>query len=115
LYSKELLDKGKCLAVFKCSDMNEELSGLRKASGKIILREYTGIKIRKDAVRFNDKNEAGVYIKEGNLIKFNRIEEIYSDENFVIAQDKSGVPGWLAQYDEVVVSGKELTNGKVID
>lgn len=115
LYSKELLDKGKCLAVFKCSDMNEELSGLRKASGKIILREYTGIKIRKDAVRFNDKNEAGVYIKEGNLIKFNRIEEIYSDENFVIAQDKSGTPGWLAQYDEIVISGKELANGKVID
>ena len=114
LYSKRMVDDGSCLAVFKCSFMNEELSGIRKVSGKIIIRDYTGIKIRKDAVRFNDKNLPGVYIKEGNLIKFNRIEEIYSDDNFVIAENKAGVAGWLAQYDEIVVSGKELSDGKVI-
>ncbi len=114
LYSKRMTDDGSCLAVFKCSFMNEELSALRKVSGKIIIRDYTGIKIRKDAVRFNDKNLPGVYIKEGNLIKFNRIEEIYSDDNFVIAENKAGVAGWLAQYDEIVVSGKELSDGKVI-
>ena len=95
--------------------MNEELSNLRKVSGKIVIRDYTGIKIRKDAVRFNDKNQPGVYIKEGNLIKFNRIEEIYSDDNFVVAENKAGAAGWLAQYDEIVVSGKELTDGKVIE
>ncbi len=115
LYSKKMLDDGGCLAVFKCSFMNEELSNLRKVSGKIIIRDYTGIKIRKDAVRFNDKNQPGVYIKEGNLIKFNRIEEIYSDENFVIAENKAGAAGWLAQYDEIVVSGKELSDGKVVE
>ncbi len=115
LYSKKMLDDGGCLAVFKCSFMNEELSNLRKISGKIVVRDYTGIKIRKDAVRFNDKNLPGVYIKEGNLIKFNRIEEIYSDDNFVIAENKAGVAGWLAQYDEIIVSGKELSDGKVIE
>ena len=115
LYSKKMLDDGGTLAVFKCSFMNEELSNLRKVSGKIVIRDYTGIKIRKDAVRFNDKNQPGVYIKEGNLIKFNRIEEIYSDDNFVVAENKAGAAGWLAQYDEIVVSGKELSDGKVIE
>ncbi len=114
VYSKKLLEDGRCFVIFKCSNMNSELSDIRKVSGKIIVREYTGIKIRRDAVRFNDENKPGVYIKEGNLIKFNRIEEVYSDENFVVAQDKTGVAGWLAQYDEVVVAGKELSNGKVI-
>ena len=127
LYIKRLTDDGKCLAVFKCSFMNETLAGLRKVTGKIVVRNYTGIRIRKDAIRFSNedvrqkdgslKKESveGVYIKEGNLIKFNRIKELYSNDDFVVAEDRTGVPGWLAQYDEIVYSGKELENGKVID
>ena len=95
--------------------MSEKLATLRKVTGKIVIKTYSGIKIPKDAVRFNEDNEMGVYIREGNLIKFNRIKELYSNDDFVVAEDKTGVPGWLAQYDEIVYSGKELENGKVID
>lgn len=113
LYKKQLCDD-KCLTVFKCSFMNESLSGIRKTTGKIILSTHTGLKIRKDAVRFNAEGDEGVYILEGNVIKFNKISELYSDDKFVIADpDKTG-SGWLAQYDTVMVSGKELANGKVI-
>ncbi len=114
IYSKTPLEDNKTMLVFKCNSMNEELSTIRKLSGKIIIRSHKGIKLRKDAIRFNSENKPGVYIIEGNLIKFNRIEELYSGDNYVVAKDKTGVVGWLAQYDEVVVSGKGLSNGKVI-
>jgi len=84
-------------------------------TGKIVIKTYSGIKIPKDAVRFNEDNEMGVYIREGNLIKFNKVEEIYSNDSFVVVKDKTGSPGWLAQYDEIIISGKELSNGKVIE
>ena len=115
IYKKVTLSDGNCLVIFRCSDMNSSLATLRKVTGKIVVRSYTGIKIPKSAVRFNSEKQEGVYIKEGNLIKFNRIEEIFSNDNFVVAADKSGASGWLAQYDEIVVSGKELSHGKVIE
>lgn len=119
LYSKNIIDDNRVLLVFKTSYMNEELATLRKVNGKILVRNYKGIKIRKDAVRFindEDGNQVeGVYIVEGNVIKFNRIEEIYSNDSVVVAStDKSGTAGWLSQFDEIVISGKELSNGKVI-
>lgn len=115
VYRKETLEDGNCLVILRCSNINSDLIGLRKITGKIVIKSHTGIKIPKDAVRFNDDNQVGVYIREGNLIKFNRISEIYSNDNFVVAEDKSGSAGWLAQYDEIVISGKELSNGKVIE
>jgi hypothetical protein len=119
LYSKNIIDDNRVILIFKTSYMNEELATLRKVNGKILVRNYKGIKIRKDAVRFindEDGNQVeGVYIVEGNVIKFNRIEEIYSNDSVVVAStDKSGTAGWLSQYDEIVISGKELSNGKVI-
>ncbi len=114
LYKKLMLEDDKCLVVFKCSFMNERLSEMRKVSGKIVLKSYSGIKLRKDAVRFDDEGNQGVYIIEGNLIKFNKIKEIYSDDKFVMADSNVTEAGWLALYDEVVISGKELKNGKVI-
>ena len=119
LYSKNIIDDNRVLLVFKTSYMNEELATLRKVNGKILVRNYKGIKIRKEAVRFIKDDEGnqveGVYIVEGNVIKFNRIEEVYSNDSIVVAStDKSGTAGWLSQYDEIVISGKELSNGKVI-
>ena len=115
VYSNTLTDDNKSLVVFKCSYMNDELATLRKVTGKIITGSYKGIKIKKDAIRFDEKGNEGVYIKEGNLIKFNVIDEVYSNDNYVIAADNTGVPGKLARYDEIVIAGKELSNGKVLD
>ena len=116
VYSKNKVDgEDSTMIVFRCSEMNERLSMMRKVTGKIVLRSYSGIKLRKNAVHFNEEGKEGVYIIEGNVIKFNLIEEVYSDEEYVIADvEKSGLPGWLSQYDEVIVAGKDLENGKVI-
>ena len=115
VYSKAKVDgEDSTMVVFKCSEMNEGLAMNRKVAGKIVLKNYSGIKVKKSAVHFNEEGQEGVYIIEGNIIKFNRIEEVYSDAEYVIAKNKTGTSGWLSQYDEVVISGKDLYNGKVI-
>ncbi len=108
-------DKDKTMIIFKSSEMNERLAMMRKVSGKIVLKSFSGIKVRKSSVHFDENGSEGVYIIEGNIIKFNKIEEIYSDDEYVIVKDNSGKSGWLSRYDEVIVSGKDLRNGKVID
>lgn len=114
VYSSKITDGNKCLLVFECSLMNERFATLRKIDGRIVVSSHTGLKIPKDSVRFDKEGNEGVYIIEGNLVKFNRITEVYSNDDYVIASS-TGKVGYLSQYDEVVISGKELSNGKVLN
>ena len=113
IYDKQPADKQQ-MVIFSCSDMNENLASVRKINGKIVLGTLEGIKINKSAVRFDEKGEPGVYILEGNVIKFNYIKEIYSNDQYVVSEDSGGKIQHLSQYDEIVISGKDLHNGKVV-
>ena len=114
VYSRKALEDKRVLLVFQTTYMNEQLATIRKVNGKILVRTYRGIKVNADAVRVNEEGQKGVFIREGNVSKFNKIEELGYVDNYVIVKDNTGKAGWLSQYDEVFISGKDLFNGKVI-
>lgn len=117
VYSLETVKGNKTLVVFKCNLMNDTLASLRKVRGKVVIDEHTGLKISRDAVRFDEDGNAGVYVRRANIVNFRSLNIIYSEESFVVAADekefKSDYPH-LELYDEVIISGKELSNGMVI-
>lgn len=117
------------LIIFRCNLMNEKLSGLRIVSGKIVLEEHTGLKVNRDAIRVNEKGEEGVFVRRGELITFRRINTIYSEDSFVIAaaptiissdseekkkEKEDLIKNHIKLYDEIIVSGKDLSDGMVI-
>ncbi|MCQ2481690.1 MAG: hypothetical protein MJ121_06190 [Clostridia bacterium] len=114
VYSRKALEDKRVLLVFQTTYMNEQLATIRKVNGKILVRTYRGIKMNADAVRVDENGQKGVFIREGNISKFNKIEELGYVDNYVIVKDNTGKAGWLSQYDEVFISGKDLFNGKVI-
>lgn len=133
VHSVTSVDDGNSLVVFRCNLMNEFLSGLRIVSGKIVLEEHTGLKVSKDALRVNEEGQEGVYVRRGELISFRRLNIIYSEDSFVIAtppviteddkkegneakleEKESIIKNHIKLYDEVIVSGKELSDGMVI-
>ncbi len=114
VYSRKTLEDKRVLLVFQTTYMNEQLATIRRVNGKILVCNYRGIKVNADAVRVNEDGQKGVFILEGNLVKFNKIEELGYVDNYVVIKDNTGKAGWLSQYDEVVISGKGLSNGKVI-
>ena len=61
----------------------------------------------------------GVYVKYGSQLLFKQVFIIYSGEDYVICSEEPGdeqVYGSLLElYDEVVVEGDNLYNGKLID
>lgn len=113
-------DSSKTLLVFRCNLMNEELTALRKVDGKIILNEYTGLKVSRDAVRLDEDGNSGVYVRTGNMVNFRSLNIVYSEDSFVIAVKPSADSGiklihtHLKLYDEIIISGKELSDGMVI-
>ncbi|MBQ2848785.1 MAG: hypothetical protein IJE74_11065 [Clostridia bacterium] len=121
VYSVKNVDSEKSLVIFRCNLMNESLTSLRKVDGKIVMNEYTGLKINRDAVRLDaEDGSAGVYIRRGNMVNFRSLNIIYSEDSFVIAakpDEESGIKlshTHLKLYDEVIISGKELEDGMVI-
>ncbi len=133
IYSIKSTGENQSLIIFRCNLMNENLSGLRMVSGKIVLQEHTGLKVSRDAIRVNEDGEEGVYVRRGELITFRRLNIIYSEESFVIASapvitaedNKEGneekkalkeeiIKNHIKLYDEIIVSGKDLSDGMVI-
>ena len=100
--------------------MNDELISLRKINGKIVINNFTGLKVNRDAIRLDDNGNTGVYVRRGNIVNFRSINIIYSEDSFVIASkpgENSDIKlpyTHLKQYDEVIISGKELKDGMVI-
>lgn len=105
------------LLVFVSYDSPDEFSFARMQSVRVIQSSVSGIKIPSGALRVVD-GEEGVYILYGSRVYFCRAEVIAQNENYYIAAvpDLSATPyGVLCVYDNIIVSGKDIFEGKVIN
>lgn len=105
----------KAVLVLSCKEMNKELAEMRTGPVSIISREYKGLKLNKKALRVVN-GKTGVYVVSGLALKFVTVDVIYSTDDYILCKqstidDKST----LRLYDEVVVKGKNLYEGKVIN
>ena len=105
------------LLVFESFDSPSEFSFARMQSVKIIKSSVSGIKVPIGALRVVD-GEEGVYILYGSKVYFCTADIIAQNENYYIAAepDPAKTPyGVLYVYDNIIVSGKDLYAGKVIN
>ena len=58
--------------------------------------------------------EQGVYVRAGNIIKFKKIHTSYTTEDYVIATNPEGESGFVKLYDEIIVKGADLYDGKLV-
>ena len=101
--------------ILKCTHMSDELSTIRREQVELRIRSYDGLKVPDSAIHFNDKQEAGVYIQDGNQLSFRRIQVSYHDEKgrfsvCKVMDDKN----YVQMYDKVVVGGEDLYDGKLV-
>lgn len=126
IISGEGEEQDSSLIVLKTSIINSQLIALRQADIDIRFKSYTGLRVDMQALRYEGLIE-GVYVKNGNLISFKPIKRLYTGENFVLcaplefgdaetAQMQKMVTETepLKQFDEVVIKGVELYDGKII-
>lgn len=107
-------DGDKCVLILRNSYMNDTLANLRIEQAQLLLHEYEGFRISAKSVRVNENNEKGVFVLSGNKISFKKINIIFSTDEYVVVEKDSEQSGYLRLYDEVIISGKDLYDGKVI-
>ena len=106
---------GNLAVVFRCAYMSEELSDIRKETAQLLIVRHNGLKVPKRAIVINDAMEAGVYIRSGNAAVFRKIDQVYSEPADYIISKITDESGYLHLYDDIIVSGKGLYDGKTID
>jgi hypothetical protein len=105
-------DGTNAVIIFSCNNINSELASIRTASFKVVKKEYSGLYVPKKALRVVD-SVRGVYVISGMQIKFKPINILYTGDSYIICE-KTNKNGDLRLYDQVVVKGKNLYDGKII-
>lgn len=108
-------EAGLAKIVLECGTINSEVLTLGQETAQIDLHTYTGIRIDSKALHIVDGNN-GVYVKVGNLQRFRKITILYQNEDYILV-DTDGAVGTdneVRLYDEVIVEGTNLQDGKLM-
>ncbi len=106
-------ESGDGVVVIRTNYISDVLIELRQANLTVRFKSYTGLRISAEALRYQGQTE-GVYVKQGALITFKPIERIYTGEDFILCSDATDGEKPLRLFDEVVVEGVDLYDGKII-
>ena len=135
--SEVTIDEATGLArfVITCEIINGDVLRLNRASAQIIVDETTGLRVPIDAIHYlkEDGTESetqgenyipGVYVKYGNLARFCKIDPVDNDHPLVTdgeyrivmpsSSDKTKTVSEVRLYDEIIVSGQNLYDGKLL-
>lgn len=104
----------RAVIIFSCQQMNSELASMRKGEMKVIKNTYSGLKIPTKALRVQD-GKTGVFVRSGQTVKFVTVNVIYRTDEYIICEQQTSNESVLRLYDEVIVKGKRLYDGKIVD
>jgi len=102
------------LLVFSGNDNLADTVGLRREKCKVTIRVYEGIKIPKTALRVQD-GTAGVFCLSGVQAKFKPVEVLFDKDNYYICGADFTKKNALLLNEDLIVSSKDLYDGKVVE
>lgn len=102
------------VVIFSCQQMSSELASMRSGVMTVVSEVYEGLRVSKKALRVVD-GETGVYVVTGMQLTFIPVTVVYSTDDYIVCEQKQSNEKVLRLYDEVVVKGKKLYDGKIVD
>lgn len=93
------------IIVLSCDEMTYNLVQRRSERVEIILNDHKGIKVPRDAIRFDSNNEKGVYILLGQKIAFKKIDPIFECDEYLLSQITSD-SSYVGVYDDIITEGE---------
>lgn len=107
-------ENGEAVVLVSCSEYVEGIYSRREASCEIVTRVYDGFQIPQTAVRVDEEGNTGVFVNVSGMVHFRNIRILYQTDSTVIAA-KSNENGYLKQYDAVIIGGKNIYAGAIVE
>ena len=131
---------GKLAIALSCNVMNETYANMRIEDIKLVVKEYEGYRVKTSAIHtyvpeedtqttsqttdgeatsatVQEQKISVVYIIRGTVMNARRVEVIYTDGDYsIVSKETKSALGIRAirHYDEVIVKGRNLKNGRSI-
>lgn len=104
---------GKVVIVAESNKYVDKIYSTSKVKVELIKHHYEGYKIPSKSIRITD-GKTGVYVIKNDKARFMPVDIIYNSREWVIAAEGSDKGATIKLYDELIVSGKNLYNNKVV-
>ena len=102
------------LLVLSSDRYMQNVTLLRQQSADVVFESFEGLRVPKVAVHVDKNSQPGVYILEGATAVWKKIEILHDNgESYEVKLDLTSTAN-LWPGDEVIVSAKNLYNGKVV-
>ena len=107
-------DEDRCIVVFQCKEIDEDLLGLRRQSVDITFTTYSGLKVSREALCY-EQSILGVYVLERDaIVRFKPISVIRNQGSYVLCEGIGEDSNCLKRFDEVILNGGNLEDGQKI-
>lgn len=102
-------ENGECVVVFSCDSAMADVLDMRMQTAELILREDSGLRVPKKAVRVDEEGTVYVFAITGLQAEKKDVSIMHDlGDHYVVASEK------LRPGDVVIVSGKDIYDGKVV-
>ena len=114
VFSKSEPDgSGEVAVVFACNNALADTLAMRKATADVVYSEHTGLRVPLKAVHMDDDGQTFVYVVTAAQLEKKPIEIIYQTDSYCLVAQSTDSNALRAGND-IVVSGKGLSDGQVI-
>ena len=103
-------ENGEAAVVFACEEAMADTLTMRVQSAEIILGEDHGIRVSKRAIRMDEDGTIFVYVQTGIQVEKKTVEILFDVGDYYVVRGPK-----LHAGDELIVSGKDLYPGKVVN
>jgi len=111
VYSVEKDETGRTVVILSCKEIIPGILSARSVSVQVHFSTYTGLRVSDSAVRLID-GQVGVYISTGYEIRFRPIDVLYQGDGYQICRENLTDENGLKMFDQVIVKGTDLYDGK---
>lgn len=107
---------GKRTVVFSCSSHLSDMTQVRKVDAEMIRDSWSGLKVPKKALRVDETGQSGVYCMVGLAARFKPVSITFTGEDFCLveADDPKNETLRIREGDQVIISAKDLYDGKIV-
>lgn len=91
----------KSILILSCNRLNYDLVQNRVENIDLVFNEYSGIKVPRKAIRFQD-GEKGVYVAIGQDVRFKKLDVLYEGNDYVISRNVTDKQ-YVMLYDQILL------------
>ncbi|MBQ5333273.1 MAG: hypothetical protein J6K92_08460 [Oscillospiraceae bacterium] len=97
-------DPAEWTLILRCDEMTFDLVQKRVERVEMTLNDFEGIKVPREALRFNKNNEKGCYVLWGQRVLFKKVDPIFEGEDYLLSRLTSNEE-FVCVYDDIIIKG----------